>query len=351
MKFAIGYQLAERGEESFVEIVRDYRDHIHEVYFPWLDMPSGRASLSSRRGITDWTAQARLEDDLRAMKGMGVKLDLLFNSACYGGRAISTHLENAVGSLLEHLGEVVGGVDTVTTTSLAIARTVKKHFPSTEVRASVNMRIGTVQGMRYVAGLFDGYYVQRELNRDLDAVRALKAWADGAGKKLYMLANSGCLAYCSGQTFHDNLVAHEQEIDETHNIEGFTPHVCWNLLEDGANWPVVLQGTWVRPEDIHHYDGLFDVVKLATRMHSRPRAVVDAYVTRTFRGNLLDLFEPGYAPAFAPNVIDNTRFPEDWFERTSTCRRNCHECTYCAKTLSRTLVNVEEMYASAAATA
>jgi len=341
MKFAVGYQLAEEGEESFVDIVRDYAPHIAEVYFPWLNVPSGRAALTSRRGFTDWTGQARLEADLRALKEMGVRLDLLFNGACYGQYAASQRLENETASILEHLQNVVGGVEIVTTTSLAIARTVRKYFPEIDVRASVNMRIGTVKGMQYVQGLFTSYHAQRDYNRDLPRLRELKAWTDANGKKLIMLANSGCLAFCSGQSFHDNMVAHEAEIDETLNIENWTPHVCWHNLQDRANWPMLLQNTWIRPEDLHHYDDLFPVVKLATRMHARPRMVIHAYTSRKYAGNLLDLFEPGFGPALAPYVIDNTRFPADWFERSSGCQKTCHNCGYCAKVLEQVLVKAE----------
>lgn len=339
MKFAVGYQLPSDDDEPMVEIIADYAEQIAEVYFPWADLPSGRAPLASRRGYTDWTAQRELERDLVRLRELGMKLDLLFNAACYGGRAISEWLENQVRSVLEYMEAGVGGADLVTTTSPFVARTVKRYFPDVEVRASVNMRIGTVKGMAYLADVFDSYHVQREHNRDLPYLRELKAWADGAGKRLIMLANSGCMIHCSGQSFHDNMVAHEAEIDECRNVTDWNAHTCWRFLQDPANRVCVLQNTWVRPEDLHHYEGLFDVVKLATRMHARPRAVIDAYVNRRFRGNLLDLMEPGFGPAFAPSVIDNTRFPEDWFARTSTCDRRCHACDYCAQVLEQVLVS------------
>ncbi len=342
MKFAVGYQLSEASEEPFVQLVRDFLPHVAEVYFPWADLPSGRAALTSRRGYTDWTGQHRLESDLRSLRELGVRLDLLFNANCYGARAASTYLENQVRSVLAHLESLVGGIETVTTTSLAVARTVKRHFPAVEVRASVNMRIGTIEAMRYVSGLFDGFHVQREHNRDLNYLRELKAWADQAGKRLYLLANSGCLAYCPGQTFHDNMVAHEAEIDETANLPGWTPHVCWHLYRDRANWPAVLQGSWVRPEDLHHYEGLFQTVKLATRMHARPRAVLAAYAGRRWRGNLLELLEPGFAPALAPFILENDRFPDDWFEQTSACERRCRRCSYCREVLAQVLVRAAD---------
>ena len=251
MRFAVGYQLAETpAEASFVELVRDYRDHVAEVYFPWGDLASGRAALTSRRGCVNGSGQRQLEEDLRRLREMGVALDLLFNANCYGHLAVSEHLENQVGSIMAHLAEILDGpVETVTTTSLTVARTIRRHFPGVEIRASVNMRIGTVPGMQYVAGLFDSYCVQRDYNRDLPHLARLKKWADANGKKLTMLANSGCLAFCSGQTFHDNLVAHEALIDETRNLPGWTPTVCWHLLRQRENWPILLQATWIRPED------------------------------------------------------------------------------------------------------
>jgi len=69
--------------------------------------------------------------------------------------------------------------------------------------------------------------------------------------------------------------------------------------------------------------------------------VLEAYTTGRWLGNLLDLFEPGFAPALAPYVLDNRRFPADWFARTSTCNHGCHRCDYCRQTLDQVLVNQE----------
>lgn len=341
MKFAVGFQLYDTGEEPFSHIVDTYKDHISEVFFSWQDTPSGRSGIASRHGATDWAAQARMEEELRAIKAMGVKLDLLFNGNCYGQYAISEKLSNTVGSIIEHLNETAGGVDIVTTTSPMIAHTVKKYFPEIELRASVNMKIGSVKGMEYMAEYFDSFHVQRDYNRDLEHLKTLKAWADANGKKLVMLANSGCFINCSGQTFHDNLVAHEAEICEVANLKDFNPYVCWRMLKKRENWPMLLQNTWVRPEDLHHYEGIFDTVKLATRMHSHPGMVIGAYVTGRHYGNVLDLFEPGFGRALAPYIVDNRSFPADWFQRTTACKKNCHECGYCEKVLEQVLLDTQ----------
>ena len=341
MKFAVGYQLSEGEETPFSALLEDYRDSVAEVYFPWLDMPSGRSALATRHGHTDWTAQARLEDELRRIKGWGMKLDLLFNANCYGRLAMSEELRNHVGSILEHLEDAVGGVDIVTTTSPFIAEVVKKYFPSIDVRASVNMWIGSVKAMTYVSDLFDSFYVQREYNRDLDYIAGLKEWCTANGKGLYLLANSGCFAYCTGHTYHDNLVAHEAEICETKNVEDFMPYTCWRCLKKRENWPMILQNNWIRPEDVHHYEGLIDTMKLATRMHARPQMVIDAYVRGSFWGNLVDLCEPGFGPALSPYIIDNKALPEDFFEVTSHCHKTCHTCHYCRDALDKALLRCE----------
>jgi collagenase-like PrtC family protease len=288
-------------------------------------------------------AQATLERDLAELRGMGVALDVLFNANCYGELAMSRALEAEVNSVLDRLDEVAGGADAVTTTSPAVAHMVKRRRPNLEVRASVNMRIGSAQGMGYLSDLFDGFYVRRDHNRDLAHLRDLKEWADANGKRLYLLANSGCLRDCSGQTFHDNMVAHETAVAAADNIEGFMPYTCWKNLANRSAWPLVLQATWIRPEDLHHYEGLFGMVKLATRLHARPDMVIRAYAERRHDGNLLDLMEPGFSSAFAPFLVDNRRFPEDWFDRTSHCGGRCHRCSYCREVLERVLVNAEEM--------
>ncbi|MBQ8310156.1 MAG: hypothetical protein IJX80_03980 [Clostridia bacterium] len=341
MKYSVGFQLYEDGEEPFSNTVSAYREHISEVFFAWQDIPTGRSTIATRHGYTDWTAQARLEEELRAIKAMDIKLDLLFNGNCYGEYAMSQKLENTVISILSHLQETVGGVEIITTASPAIAHIVKKHFPAVEVRASVNMRVGSVKGMEYLADLFDSFHVRREYNRDLGHIEMLREWADKNGKRLILLANSGCFSHCSGQTFHDNLVAHEAEICEVQNMTDFTPYVCWRTLKKRENWHMLLENTWIRPEDIHHYDGLIDTMKLATRMHERPGLVIDAYARRSFYGNTLDLCEPGFGIALAPYIINNQAFPADWFAHVTSCNKQCHTCGYCKEVLEKVLFNTE----------
>ena len=129
------------------------------------------------------------------------------------------------------------------------------------------MKIGTVKGMQYNSDLFDSFYIQREYNRNMKRIVELKEWANKNNKDIYILVNSGCLNFCSGQIFHDNLVAHEREISEMDNMEKWNPILCWNYYTKRNNWVSFLQNSWIRPEDLQNYKPYFSMVKIATRMH------------------------------------------------------------------------------------
>ena len=338
MTLAAGYQHFADGP-SFAEIVLRH-PAVREVYFPWPEEPSGRPRLGYGEEEDPAALARTLRADLERLRAAGVKLDLLLNANCYGSQAMSVALEDHVRDILGKLDHCGLLPETVTAASPFIARTVKKHFPGVELRASVNMRLTTVQAMAYLAPLFDSFYLGRDVQRNLDAVRAARAWCDAHGKKLCILANSGCLRNCPWQTFHDNLVAHSSAALKRANVKGWSPHLCWTLYQDAANFPEILKATWIRPEDIHRYDGLVDVVKLATRQHANPDMVIGAYERRSYGGNLLDLLEPGFSPSFFPKYIDNAAFPPNWFEKTGACPRECTGCGYCERvfeTVCRTI--------------
>ena len=332
MDFAVGYRHVSEGER-FSSAVLD-QPAVKEVYFPWVGEPSGRPRLGYGEGDDAETVCDVLHDELATLKAGGIRLDLLLNANCYGAEAMSARLEAHVIDVVSTLVGWGTKPDVVTAASPFVARTVKRVFPEIEVRASVNMRLTTVQAMAYLAPWFDSYYIGRDVQRNLDTVRRAADWCHAHGKRLGVLANSGCLRNCPWQTYHDNLIAHSDAALAVPAAKGFNPHLCWTLYRDPKNFPEILKATWIRPEDLRRYEGLVDFVKLATRQHASPRMVIEAYARGAFRGNLLDLLEPGFSPAFRPAFVDNAAFPPDWFEKTGACARECTDCGYCEKTFA-----------------
>lgn len=340
MDLFVGYQL--RRDRRFLETILQLRENITEVYFSWDRSPSGRSAVGLGQDFLPWEAAVRQQEDLREIAEAGIGLNLLLNANCYGADSLSRHFFQSTGDLTDYLIRELH-LTSVTTTSPVIARFIKENFPGLEVRASVNMEIGTVEGLEYLAGVFDGFYLKRELNLHLEAIRHLHDWCAKHGKRLFLLANSGCLNYCSARQFHDNLVAHEQEISTRDNAFVFHS-LCGTYLSDQSHRERILQlSNWVRPEDLDQYKGLVDGVKLATRIAPHPEEILLAYASRRYAGNLLELMEPNHAELFFPIVLNNRAFPPDYFDMRHSCSRQCGDCGYCRRVFEQAAERIPEM--------
>lgn len=342
MKYSIGYQLPDEYDSTY-ELCSDYKDHIGSVYFSWANEPGGRMPLcaddeESVREVSDFQLE-----ELQKIRELGPELTLLLNANCYGESANSPEFAEKILKLCRFL-KTQADISSVTTTSPFVAKTIKKHFADgIKITASVNMRVDSILTMQQLGADFDGFYIRKELNRDLSKIEKLKKWCDGNKKELHILANSGCLSYCGFQTYHDNLVAHHKYMQKS---EDAFPAPCWEYLYSSKKETAlarILGSNWIRPEDVENYEPYFSEMKLATRMHSSPRRVVSAYVRGRFKGNIMDLTEPSYSPLFRGSVLDNTLFPSDWFEVTSHCEKNCHECDYCKKVAGQILRSFDTM--------
>ena len=324
MKFQVGYQ----DNRRFLEYLLAHTEQIAEIYFPWKDFTTGR-------GISD--VQEQLESDLSDLAAGGLKFCLLLNGNCYGKQALAA-------DFFEHLAKNVSeissryGLNSVTTASPVIAAFLKKHFPQLHIRASVNMEIGTPEAVEYLADDFDGFYLKREYNYDLERIKRMRDFCRSCGKKLYILANSGCLNFCSARTFHDNLVAHQHEIVQQKNSETFCG-LCTQYLKRGNNARNILgKSNFLRPEDVIHYEELCDGMKLATRTNFNPMAIAHAYFNGKFNGNLLDLTEPAHSALLPGRIVANKLIPADYLQHRFACNKVCEKCTYCQEVQERATI-------------
>lgn len=315
MKFQVGFQ----ANSKFLEYLQRHPEQISEIYFPWGDFTTGR-------GISQ--EQQQLENALTELNKSNFKFCLLLNGNCYGGDALSVNFFDRLGS---SIAELCGKYDltSVTTTSPVIAAFLKTHFPALHIRASVNMEIGTPEAVEYLAENFDSFYLKREYNYYPEQIIRMRDFCHKCGKKLYILANSGCLNFCSARTFHDNLVAHQHEIAQMDNAVTFHG-VCTKFLSAGKNKENLLaKSNFIRPEDVAIYEELCDGMKLATRTNFNPLQIVHAYFNGKFSGNLLDLTEPAHSALFPGEIIANRKIPEDYAARRFSCDKICEKCDYC----------------------
>lgn len=296
-----------KKNSGFAEYLIENSKHIYEVYFSWGDFPNGRSSGIRDEEYTEWELMDIERYALKMLSDANISLNLLFNANCYGKDSQSRSFFNKTGDTIDYIKRSYG-LKSVTTTSPLIAKFVKNNFSDIEVRASINMEIGTVQGMKYLSEYFDSFYMKRELNRDFESIKILNKWCKEEGKKLFMLANSGCLNFCSAHNFHDNLVAHERDIAKMDNVYNFSG-ICHEYLKNTENYETLYENmNFIRPEEIEKYDCFFEAVKLATRVHNNPTEVLESYIKGKYSGDLLRLLEPAHS--IYPYVIENGNPPK-----------------------------------------
>ena len=334
MKLLVGYQL--REDRRFLDSILEYKDQISEVYFSWGNLPNGRNSVLHHAGFSPLEAMNRQREDLKQIAGAGISLNLLLNGNCYGRRSLSRGFFQEIGDLTDELRSSMR-LRSITTASPVIAKFLRENFPDLSIRASVNLGIGTEEGVAYLSPWFDGFYARRELNRDWEGLKRFSEMLRRRGKQVYLLANSGCLNDCSARHFHDNLVAHEQEIAEMDNAFSFRG-ICRDYLEaDDHRQELLRISNWIRPEDLARYDELADGAKLATRVSRNPEMILRAYAEGRFSGNLLQLTEPDFSALYHPMALDNSHIPQNYWEKTVRCDRNCTACGYCRDVMRRAL--------------
>lgn len=305
MKFSVGYSI--KPNRQLVDLIIKNKDKISEVYFTFGMQSSGRDAKLVNGGLIPVIGLAKQLEDLKRLSEAEIPLNLLFNANCYGASARSKALFDQISKAIDYTQEHFL-LQSITTTSLLIAKFIKQHYPDIEVRASVNIGIGSICAAETVSEFFDSFYVRRELNRDLNALQELRSWCDQHGKQMYLLANSGCLNNCPATIFHNNLVAHSEEIAFKDNQYSFGQICNAYLSKADKKQAIFTETNFIRPEDVHLYEGLVPAMKLATRVNSNYETIIQAYIVNSrYEGDLTALLEPPHNQDLLPFIYDNQK--------------------------------------------
>ncbi len=329
-KFAFGYYFGKRAGFSFRDLAEQYAPFLQEVYFPWPGLLSAREISGDPVPL-----RKQIVDDMRFCRAKGLRLDLLINATCYGDKAMTSDQRLDYYGNLKEMDKVGIMPEIITTTSPYIATITKKLNASIDRRASVNMRLLSTIAMEYVADEFDSFYLCRDLQRDLPTVKMFAEWGKKTGKKICMLANSGCLRFCPWQTFHETLLSHNfPHIYGEMKALDIPPTLCVGMVQS-KQYEEILRASWIRPEDLHRYEPYVSVFKLSTREADRPDLILKAYTSGTFDGDTLLLLDPGFSYFVRPYIFDNKAFPKEWSEGkiAGKCASNCTHCGKCTEVL------------------
>ena len=278
-------------------IQNDYGPFVSEVYFP---LP-GRIMGSGRPPLPDSYTDTFLRRS---------KLDkcVLVNAV-----TLPRPVEDMAPVVIEAIKRLNGefGICRATVANLKLAERIRQALPDWSLTASVLMDISDPFQAQLVDGICDVLVPSSRVVRDLPALRAIRAAYRG---RIRLMVNEGCLPGCPYRTQHFNEMAT--------GVQGMS--LCHELLHRQA-WRR-LTGSWILPQHLHFYAGLYDEMKLDGRISLRDPAkysyVLESYIYR----RPLRPHEIGGGPASVLVPID---ISEKFYACTLECGHRCHQCNRC----------------------
>ncbi|MCG8550627.1 MAG: hypothetical protein MI799_09530 [Desulfobacterales bacterium] len=153
--------------------------------------------------------------------------------------------------------------------------------------------------------------------------------------RIELLANEGCIYQCPFKLSHDAHIS----LSNTGLARESTFRMNQNLgcqAYFNLSPHAFLKSPFIRPGDIHHYQGIADGIKLCGRTRGVRflKTCIRAYVKRCFDGNLLDLMDTPEILARQWH-IDNTRLGAQFFTTLTSCTKRCKPCKICSKIFSQ----------------
>lgn len=282
----------------WLDLFEKYEKYIDEVYFPLpLDtMPSGRP-LQPTQHLQDFLEKSPFT------------LSALVNPIIF-----LQPIEDIAQNIIEKLKQLYEefNLHSVTISNLMLAEKIKQSIPGLKLTASVLMDIFSSNQVAMIDEIFDVLVPSSRILRNLTALRSLK---DSFRGQIRLIVNEGCLPNC---------IFRAQHFFEMGAKIAYPKSLCEELLTKKP-W-LRLTGSWILPQHLHFYTGLYDKLKLAGRVTlqnpSYYREVLDAYV---FRKKRLP-HKIGGGPAAPREPIE---IRDDFFKHTLVCDWDCIACNCC----------------------
>lgn len=220
----------------------------------------------------------------------GLVFNYLLNATCLNNFEWTISGQRQIRKLIDWLVKI--RVGTVTVSIPYLLELIKKQYPHLKVVISTSAGVNSLERAKYWQDLgadeitLDSVTVNRNF-------RLIKKIREYVNCKLRLIANVNCLYNCPFRSFHCANVSHASQ--STNLIKGF--FIDYSYLkcsyQRSADPTNLIRADWIRPEDICYYEDLgIDGIKLVDR--NMPTKVisliVNAYVNRSYNGNLMDLF-------------------------------------------------------------
>ncbi len=333
LQFSVPYN---SDPETLAEILR-YKEQngnqIREIYL------SGPQEFSGAGRIVpelDFAAFAGVVDKIHAE---GIRVNLLLNSICEGSDWYSAGVLKSSMDYLKRVHEE-HGIEAITIANPLYVREVRRRFPDLEICASVLGDIDCVEkAIIFRKAGADAITPDVNINRDLTLLKRIK---DATNAEIKLMVNEGCLFRCAFRKFHFNYISHKsRKPDMAKGVKPEDNVFSLNCIQLSKNDPSqLLKSGWIRPEDARKYGEITNYFKLVGRTSSRSMVIrsLIAYMNESWDGDLLELMAGNLYSVGMSHLmhVDNKSLDEvGFFEKVSSCTKECSECAYCSELISR----------------
>lgn len=267
---------------------------------------------------------------VEAARSKGIGLYYNLNSGCLGNREFTAEWQRWI---IEHLGWLEEiPVEGVVVGTPYLAEFVKRRAPDLKVHISALANIDTLnKALTYQDMGVDAIHLPDYMNRDFRALAAIRRQITC---DLVLTVNSGCIIDCAMRDYHIAFLSHSDESRQRGSYIDYSALKCsYMRAMDPAE---MIKGTWIRPEDISHYEELgFNIFRISSRTQAEEWTIraMQAYSARYYDGDLCDLVEEyGIVEPFGlqPYRVDN-RALDGFLEavKRKRCREGCGSCRVC----------------------
>ncbi|MCA1786198.1 MAG: hypothetical protein LC657_09485, partial [Desulfobacteraceae bacterium] len=290
-------------DEGYARFLSRHASNLSSIYFP---LPSGPVT-DARVRIADDLASDETQDLCATLSGLKAIDKYILMNTRFIHPDVYTDNTTLSGILddIAHLDNTVGIKGIVLSDMYllrALDQTGHEIVPRLEAIPGINAMLDS-------PGKFFSFFdllalsrfkkparivPDRALNRNLEKLAALSKTVKGYDPdiRIELLANEGCIYQCPFKLSHDAHIA----LSNT----GLARESTFRMNQDFGcqayfdfQPQAFLKSPFIRPEDIHHYQGVVDGIKLCGRTRGVQflKRCISAYIQENFNGNLLDLMD------------------------------------------------------------
>lgn len=278
--------LATNFDDSLIDKVKGYP--IYEVYGKMRNdfIGGGRANNELENIELD-----KFEKHVKKVRENGIKFNYLLNGSCLSNKEQDEDWQRQFKNFLNYLFDV--GVNALTVTNPFILQYVKKHFNDKfTIRVSTFACVDSYAKAKYWEDMGADYICADfvKINRDFNELEYMVKNLKKA--KIEILVTNSCLKNCPMIYTHTNGLSHASGDTMQNQYQDWGLFYCQK--KELENLTEYIKSPWVRPEDIKYYENIgIENFKITERSFPTEELVkrVEAYVNRSYEGNLLDLIQ------------------------------------------------------------